>query len=102
MSPGPGDAVVEGEPLAARSSSWFFSRMPLSSLTPSGSTSATATWISFRRPQWAQPRPHPHARAVLCCSLATPMWDRFVAPLCYTPIGCLTSMWMTCVSSWSS
>ena len=47
------DAVVEGEALAAgvgncvarpggRSSSWFFSRMPLSSLTPSGSTSATA------------------------------------------------------------
>ena len=44
------DAVVEGEPLAAgvghcsagwpASSSWFFSRMPL---TPSGSTSATAT-----------------------------------------------------------
>ena len=27
----------------AHSSSWFFSRMPLSSLTPSGSTSATAT-----------------------------------------------------------
>ena len=32
----------------------FFSRMPLSSLTPSASTSATATrppWVSFRRPR---------------------------------------------------
>ena len=57
------DAVVEGEALAAdvvtawlsrvaRTSSWFFSRMP-SSLTPAGSTSATATKtpLGIRRPR---------------------------------------------------
>ena len=47
----------------ARSSSWFFSRMPLSSLTPSGSTSATATktplgitWLRAEMPNtmWSQ------------------------------------------------
>ena len=46
----------------AHRSSWFFSRMPLSSLTPSGSTSATATKTPLgflsAGPDEAQPRPH--------------------------------------------
>ena len=77
------DAVVEGEPLAAgrvaRSSSWFFSRMPLSSLTPSGSTSATATKTPLGIFPPAPMRRSPGHTLMLCglfcvIKLSQPFW----------------------------
>ena len=75
------DAVVEGEPLAAGvgSSSCFFSRTPLSSLTPSGSTSATATKTPLSIFPPAPMRRSPGHTLMLCglfcvIHLSQPFW----------------------------